>query len=190
LALADTTPRSCFAGFKRGIALCAAGGVFSAALVTWGGCAKVPPASEDHATPGKVWAAIQPLASRYRMDPAFIYAIVAAESGFDARARDGEARGLMQLKPGAWRQVSAEAYEPAVWDWRKNLATGIDYLAWCRSHLHKKRKFSYPLLLGAFHYGMDFVQASGFEPERIPVPENPIYRKLWAGELAPVPPPE
>ncbi|HVT73776.1 MAG TPA: lytic transglycosylase domain-containing protein [Lacunisphaera sp.] len=161
-----------------------------AGLIAWGGCARAPTAGGDHATPEKVWAAIQPMAARYRMDPAFIYAIVAAESGFDGQARHGDARGLMQLKPRAWREVSGEPYEPAVWDWRKNLAAGVDYLAWCRSHLHQRKKFSYPLLLGAFHYGMDFVEARAFEPGRIPVPESPIYRKLWEGQLAPVPPPE
>lgn len=161
-----------------------------AGLVAGSGCAKVPPPPGGNATPEKVWLAIQPLAARYRMDAAFIYAIVAAESGFDGRARKGEARGLMQLKPGAWRQVSSEPYEPAVWDWRENLRVGVDYLAWCRSHLHQRRKFSYPLLLGAFHYGMDFVEARGFEPGNIPVPTNPVYRELWAGKLAPVPPPK
>ncbi|HVZ65558.1 MAG TPA: lytic transglycosylase domain-containing protein [Lacunisphaera sp.] len=165
------------------------GAALAGVLAVAGGCGKAPPPAEDKATPAKVWAAIQPLAAQYRMDPEFIYAIVAAESGFDGHARNGEARGLMQLKPGAWRQVSREPYEPMVWDWRTNLATGIDYLAWCRSRLHEKRKFSYPLLLGAFHYGMDFVEDRAFDTGRIPVPENPIYRKLWAGQLAPVPPP-
>jgi len=49
----------------------------------------------------EVWRAIQQPAARYRLDPVFIYALVAAESGFDARARNGEAQGLLQLKPEA-----------------------------------------------------------------------------------------
>ncbi len=137
-----------------------------------------------------VWRAIQPQAARYRLDAAFIYALVAAESGFDARARQGEARGLLQLKPKAWATVSSQPYEPAVWDWRANLETGIDYLAWCRHALHARGRFSEPLLLAAFHYGFDYVEAAGFDEQKIPCPGNAIYRELWRGNLRPVPPPE
>lgn len=154
------------------------------------GCARQPAGAGDPATRETVWAALQAPAARYRIDPAFIYALVAAESNFDPRARNGEARGLLQLKSAAWREVSREPYEPAVWDWRRNLATGVDYLAWCRSYLHKKGKFSYPLLLAAFHYGIDQVEQRDFDPGRIGPPENPVYRELWRGNLAPVPPPK
>ena len=148
-----------------------------------GGVADSPP------TRAEIWAAIQPMAQRYRIDAAFIYALVAAESNFDALARNGEARGLLQVKPRAWRSVSTLAYEPAVWNWRTNLEVGVDYLAYSRATLHKRATFSYPLLLAAFHYGLDYVEEHGFSADRIPVPENPIYRKLWSGDLAPVRPP-
>lgn len=147
-------------------------------------------AAPDPATRETVWVAIQPLAERYRMDPAFIYALVAAESNFDPRARNGEARGLLQLKPGAWRVVSRDPYEPNVWSWRRNLAAGVDYLAWCRSYLHQKQKFSYPLLLAAFHYGMDAVEARDFDVDRLDPPPSAIYRELWRGNLTPVPLPK
>ena len=137
----------------------------------------------------EIWTAIQPLAERYRMDPAFIYALVAAESNFDARARNGEARGLLQLTPHAWRTVSSAPYEPAVWNWRANLEAGVDYLAYVRNYLHKKTTFSYPLLLAAFHYGLDYVEARRFDVSRVPVPASPIYQELWRGNLAPVPAP-
>ena len=140
-------------------------------------------------TRAEVWAAIQPMAARYRMEPAFIYALVAAESNFDPSARNGAARGLMQIKPAAWITVSAEPYEPAVWDWRKNLAAGVDYLAYSRAYLHKKTSFSYPLLLAAFHYGLDYVEERNFDVGRIPIPDSPIYRQLWSGNLTPVPAP-
>ena len=146
-------------------------------------------ANSEPATRENIWAAIQPHAARYRIEPAFIYALVAAESNFDARARNGEARGLLQLTPGAWRTVSRESYDSGVWDWRKNLETGIEYLAWCRHTLLAKDKFSYPLLLAAFHYGLDRVVAADFDLGRFPAPDNPIYRELWRGNLAPVPPP-
>lgn len=146
-------------------------------------------AAHDPATREAVWAAIKPLAERYRMDPAFIFALVAAESNFDPTARNGEARGLMQIKPAAWQTVSREPYEPAVWEWRKNLEAGVDYLAWCRSYLHRKEKFSYPVLLASFHYGIDYVEQRDFSLRRLAPPDNAIYRELWAGNLAPVPPP-
>lgn len=154
------------------------------------GCTRQPAGAADPATQKAIWAAIQPHAARYRIEPAFVYALVAAESNFDPQARHGEARGLLQLQPAAWREVSREPYEPAVWDWRKNLETGVDYLAWCRSYLHKKQKFSYPLLLAAFHYGMDYVERRDFDPGRIEPPESPVYRELWGGNLAAVPPPK
>ena len=142
-------------------------------------------------TRAEIWAAIQPPAARYRLDPAFIYALVAAESNFDPQARNGGGCGLLQLKPGAWAAVSGTPFEPAVWDWRANLAAGIDYLAFCRSTLHRQQdvEFSYPLLLAAFHYGLDYVGTRRFEVGRLECPDNAIYRELWRGHLTPVAPP-
>lgn len=147
--------------------------------------------AEPLPTREEIWAAIQPRAQRYRIDPAFIYALVAAESDFDPRARNGEARGLLQLKPAAWAAVSREPYEPTVWSWRANLEAGIDYLAYSRSVLQRRSgvEFSYPLLLAAFHYGLDYVEARRFQVGRLECPDHPIYRELWSGRLAPVPPP-
>ncbi len=150
------------------------------------GCGRPPALPVDPATRETVWAAIQPHAARYRLEPAFIYALVAAESDFNPRAHNGNACGLLQLKPAAWREVNRAPYEPAVWDWRQNLATGVDYLAWCRSYLHRKNRFSYPVLLAAFHYGMDYVEQRDFDLDRLPVPDSPVYRELWRGNLAPV----
>ena len=158
-------------------------------LLLVAGCSRKEAAAPDPATRETIWAAIQPLAERYRMDPAFIYALVAAESNFDPAARNGEARGLMQIKPAAWRTVSREPYEPGVWAWRQNLAAGVDYLAWCRSYLHRKQKFSYPLLLASFHYGIDYVEARDFNLRRLDPPDSAIYQELWRGNLTPVAPP-
>jgi hypothetical protein len=137
----------------------------------------------------EVWRAIQPPAAQYRLDPVLLYALVAAESDFDARARNGEARGLLQIKPAAWAAVSAQPYEPTVWDWRANLETGIDYLAWCRQALHRRGHYSDRLLLAAFHYGFDYVEAQAFNEGRIPPPDHPLYRRMWEGDLRPLPPP-
>lgn len=138
---------------------------------------------------GEVWRALQEPAARYRLDPSLLFALVAAESNFDARARNGEARGLFQVKPAAWASVSAQPYEPMVWDWRRNLLVGVDYLAWCRHALNAHDRYSDRLLLAAFHYGLEYVEAQGFDADRIPCPPNPIYRELWQGNLRPVPPP-
>jgi soluble lytic murein transglycosylase-like protein len=153
------------------------------------GCARRPGAHAPPPTRQEIWAAIQPLAQRYRIEPEFIYALVAAESNFDPLARNGDARGLMQIKPRAWRTVSKLNYEPSVWDWRLNLETGIDYLAYSRAYIHRKATFSYPLLLAAFHYGLDYVEERNFNIRRIDQPDNAIYRELWSGNLAPVPAP-
>lgn len=166
-------------------------GLILAALgILLGGCDRAEPAGVEPVAREEVWRAIQPLAGRYRMEPAFIFALVAAESNFDALARNGDARGLMQLKLAAWRTVSAEPYDPAVWDWRKNLEAGVDYLAWCRSYLHRRGNFSYPVLLASFHYGIDYVKERNFQLSRLQCPDNEIYRELWSGNLSPIPPPK
>ena len=137
----------------------------------------------------EVWRAIQAPAARYRLDPVLIYALVAAESDFDARARHGEARGLLQIKPAAWATVSTRPYQPTVWDWQANLETGVDYLAWCRHALHARGHDSDRLLLAAFHYGFDYVADRDFDERRIPLPAHPLYRQLWQGNLRPLLPP-
>ena len=155
--------------------------VFLGLLLMWAGCGRESARSEDRSPPPtrqEIWAAIQPLAERYRLDPALVYALVAAESNFDPRARRGEARGLLQIKPAAWRTVSKDGYEPAVWNWRTNLSVGVDYLAYSRSYLHKKSVFSYPLLLASFHYGLDYVEDRRFSIGDIAIPPNAIYREL------------
>jgi soluble lytic murein transglycosylase-like protein len=172
------------------MALTRTGSVLLAVILLASSCGRTPPAQADPATPEAVWAAIQPLAARYRLEPGLIYALVAAESNFDPQARNGEARGLLQLKPAAWHQVSREPYEPAVWAWRQNLGTGVDYLAWCRNDLHRRGKFTEPMLLAAFHYGLDYVVQRDFDLGQVAAPDNPIYRELWRGNMTPVPPPK
>lgn len=155
-----------------------------------GGCSQRGP--ELDAVPptrAEIWAELQPIVERYRLDPGFVYAIVAAESNFDPRARRGDARGLMQIKPAAWSAVSIKPYEPTVWQWRENLAVGIDYLAYVRSSLHRQNRFSYPRLLAAFHYGPDHLEERNYDLDRLKPPPNDIYRQLWQGNLNPVPPP-
>jgi Transglycosylase SLT domain len=129
------------------------------------------------------------MASVRRLDPLFVYAIVKAESDFDPHAKRGEARGLMQIKPRAWRAVSDLPYETVVWDWRSNLAVGMDALASLKRTLTAKGVFSYPVLWAAYHYGLDYTAAHDFDMSRIPKPSDPISFKLWSGDSHPLAPP-
>lgn len=166
----------------------------AAAVLVLSGCAprarEAPVGPPDPAPPpGAVWRAIQPRAISGGLDPGFVYAVVQAESNFDPRARKGEARGLLQLKPAAWKAASPLPYEPNVWNWRTNLAVGIDRLAAYRRQLGAEGKFSYPLLWASHRYGIDFVAAHGFDLSRIPRPADPISYRLFTGEIHPVSPP-
>jgi soluble lytic murein transglycosylase-like protein len=136
------------------------GCVIGAAAILAAACGRQPPAAPAAPTQLQIWQTIEEHAGRYRMEPTFVYALVAAESNFDASAANGDARGLLQLKPSAWAAVRKTPYEPNVWDWRENLRAGIDYLALCRQTLHAKQKFSYPRLLAAFHYGLGALEAA------------------------------
>ena len=136
-----------------------------------------------------IWASIQPMASIRRLDPQFVYAIVRLESNFDPHAKNGEARGLMQIKPSAWRAVSRLPYETVVWDWRSNLAVGMDELAAMKKALTAKGSFSYPMLWASYHYGLEYTESHGFDMSRIPRPSDPISSRIWAGDFHPVKPP-
>jgi soluble lytic murein transglycosylase-like protein len=164
------------------------------AVLALAGCsprpAGAPPESQADVTLDRrvIWTAIQPMARDRGIDPGFVYAIVKLESNFDPHARRGDARGLMQLKPKTWSSVSDLPYEPAVWDWHANLEVGIKNLASIRDALRAKGVFSYPLMWAAYHYGLEFVEARGFDMSRIPRPSDPISRRLWSGEIHPVDP--
>jgi soluble lytic murein transglycosylase-like protein len=137
----------------------------------------------------EIWAALRPMALQRRIDPGFVYAIIRVESRFDPHASRGDARGLMQIKPRAWAAVSQTPYEPGVWDWRTNLRVGVDCLASIKQSLDARGVFSYPLLWAAYHHGLDYVEARGFDMSRIPRPSDPVARRLWLGEVHPVPAP-
>jgi soluble lytic murein transglycosylase-like protein len=137
----------------------------------------------------KIWEVIQPLATAKRIDPGFVYALVKIESNFDPHARNGEARGLLQIKPRAWRAVSSLPYETQAWEWRSNLAVGIDGLARIKQALSARGSFTYPLLWASYHFGYDYVASRGFDMSRIPRPSDPVSYRLWSGDVHPVPVP-
>jgi soluble lytic murein transglycosylase-like protein len=138
----------------------------------------------------EIWKAIQPLASAKRIDPGFVYALVKVESNFDPQARRGEARGLLQIKPRAWKAVSNLPYETQSWEWRRNLEVGIEGLGRIKQALAAHGVFSYPLLWASYHFGYDYVASRNFDMSRIPRPSDPVSYKLWAGEVHPIPEPK
>lgn len=70
---------------------------------------------------------IQEAAALYQMDPAFVRAVVRAESAFDPMAvSTAGAQGLMQLMP----DLSEELGVTDPFDPRENIFAGARYLAW------------------------------------------------------------
>lgn len=138
----------------------------------------------------EIWAAIQPLAELRQIDPLFVYAIVKIESNFEPHAQNGEAKGLMQIRPRAWRAITNVPYESMVWNWRTNLAVGIGNLALIRDQLVAKGVFSYPMLWASYHYGIEYMAGRHFDLSRIPKPSDPISYKLWSGVVHPIDPPK
>jgi soluble lytic murein transglycosylase-like protein len=146
--------------------------------------------AEAHSAKREIWDEIQPIARENGVEPGFVFAIVQLESNFNPRAHNGDARGLMQIKPRTWRLVSGLDYDSAVWDPESNLRVGIASLASIKRSLETKRVFSYRLMWAAYHYGLDYVEERGFDMSRIPRPSDPISRALWEGDVHPVPTPQ
>ena len=138
--------------------------------------------------PADVWAYISTIAPKSGLDPEFVYAIAWAESSLQEKAGNSGARGMMQITRVAWNEVTDESYRHA-WDWRTNLRIGIDYLAFCRDFLQKRNSFSYPLLAACYRYGPYYVQNQDFDIDKIQRPKNDIYKRIFDGEIRPVPPP-
>lgn len=165
------------------------------AFLVAAGCAPRP-GDEPAELPGTpaaqraIWAEVRALCAERGLEPGFVYALVKVESGFDPHARRGDSRGLLQLKPSVWRSVSDAPYSTAVWDWRANLRAGADYLAALKGKMVARGHFSYRLLWAEFHYGYAYVEARGFDMERIRRPSDPVSFKLYSGEFNPVGPPK
>lgn len=115
----------------------------------------------------------------------FVVGIVRAESAYDANARNGKYRGIMQLSRPVWETYSDEPFSK-VYDWELNIEVGVAYLNHLKGMLRKEEKFSYPRLAAAYLHGYNALQEAGFDIKKLPPTENVIYAKLFAGELAPV----
>ncbi len=137
----------------------------------------------------EVWSALQPLAAKRGLDPLFVFAMVKVESNFDPHARKGEAKGLLQIKPAVWRAFTRVPYESMVWDWRTNLAVGIEDLAALKAMLTAKGAFSYSMLWASYHYGKDFTASHAYDMSMVPRPSDPVAFRLWSGEIHPIHPP-
>lgn len=135
-----------------------------------------------------VWRHVQREAAKHDLDPRFVYAIIAAESSFNARASNQRARGLMQMTPPAWEDVSDLPFRRA-WDWRTNVEVGTAYLGHLKKRLEADGRFSYPLLAASYRYGHGAVRQAGYDMRRLPETRNRIYQEFNRGNIAPVPPP-
>lgn len=126
-----------------------------------GGGAAVAPAGEG---PTRYDRIIRTAATKHGVPFALVKAVVAAESGFDAKARShAGAEGLMQLMPGTARDLGvADSFNPD-----KNVDGGTRYLA----ALLRSFK-SEPLALAAYNAGPSRVAKLGRIPD---FPETRAY---------------
>ena len=122
------------------------------------------------------------------LDPKFVYAICHAESSLDANAETSVARGMMQLTEAAWVDVTDLHYRQA-FDWETNVEVGMLYLKRLKGMLESQEVFSYPRLAASYRFGYGALRKEKFMVSRLQTPVNRIYRKLFAGDMAPVPPP-
>ena len=137
----------------------------------------------------KVWGKISREAPGKGLEPKFVYAICHAESSLNANAESSVARGMMQLTEAAWKDVTELHYRQA-FDWETNTEVGMLYLERLKRMLEKQKVFSYSRLAASYRYGYGALRREKFMVSRLKTPVNRIYRKLFAGELAPVSPPD
>ena len=119
------------------------------------------------------------------LEPSFVYAVCHAESSLNANAETSVARGMMQLTEAAWSDVTKLHYRQA-FDWETNVEVGMLYLKRLKGMLGSQGLFSYPRLAASYRYGYGALRKEKFMVSRLKTPVNRIYRKLFAGEMAPV----
>ena len=133
----------------------------------------------------KVWEKVNAKAPASGLNPTFVYAICHAESSLNANAESSVARGMMQLTEAAWQDVTKLHYRQA-FEWETNMEVGILYLERLKGMLESVDLFSYPRLAASYRYGFGALRKEKFIVSRMKTTTNRIYRKLFAGELAPV----
>ncbi len=142
----------------------------------------------ERPSPREVWARAESLGARLDLDPLLIYAIACAESSLNPDADSGVARGLMQMSPQAWKDVSDRPYRDA-WDWRANMDAAGAYLAVLRTRLAKNGKLTAANLVAAYHFGPGRLEKAGYDLSRLPQVQNLVYGDILAGRAPNLPAP-
>jgi hypothetical protein len=144
--------------------------------------------SGEPPTPREVWVRAESLGARHDLDPLLLYAIACAESSLNPDADSGAARGLMQMSPQAWKDVTDRSYRDA-WDWRANMDAAGAYLAILRTKLAKNGHLSAANLVAAYHFGPGRLEKAGYDLSRLPRVQNLIYGDILAGRVPNLPAP-
>ena len=168
---------------KRGISF-----LLAFSLYLPGGCKYFDP-DANFIDEKVVWKKIKKEAPELGLDPSFVYAICHAESSLNANAESSIAKGLMQLTEPAWSDVTTLHYRTA-FQWETNVEIGMLYLKRLKGMLESVDLFTYPRLAASYRYGYGALRQEQFMVSRMKTPINRIYRKLFAGQLSPVTPPE
>jgi soluble lytic murein transglycosylase-like protein len=153
-----------------------------------GGC-KLLDKDANYIAEEQVWEKIVKEAPGYGLEPTFVYAVCHAESSLDANAESSVAKGMMQLTEAAWSDVTKLHYRQA-FEWETNVEVGMLYLQRLKGMLESQALFSYPRLAASYRYGYGALRKEKFMVSRLKTPINRIYRKLFAGNLKPVEPPQ
>ncbi len=138
---------------------------------------------EEHGIPEAPFGTlIYQMASRYKLNPYLVAAVVQVESAFNPRAisRKG-ARGLMQLLPATARRFGLPRKKD-LFNPQKNLEAGIKYLKW----LSERFSGDAARVLAAYNAGEGAVDRFGGVP---PYQETRDYVTRIFGLLGLVPPP-
>ena len=116
-------------------------------------------------------AIIHAAARRYRLPPALVKAVMAAESGFNPAARShAGACGLMQLMPVTAREMGVED----IFDPEQNIHGGARYLRYLINHFSGDVK----LAVAAYNAGPNLVARLGRVPN---IPETRTYVRRVLG---------
>lgn len=134
--------------------------------------------------PQKYAEYVNTYAEEYQVDPLLIFAMIKAESNFNATAKSHNgAKGLMQLMDDTAKDVSDEE-EIDLYDAETNIQLGTCYI----SKLLEKYNYQVGIALAAYNAGMGnvstwiergIIQADGSDLEKIPYKETNMYvRKI------------
>lgn len=106
---------------------------------------------------GGIGELVEALASRHGLDPAFVKAVIAAESAFDPRATSPKgAMGLMQLMPSTADKLGVrDPFDP-----EQNVEAGIRYLKALIGRFHGDLSMA----LAAYNAGPEAVRRWGGIP--------------------------